>query len=625
MATATLPSAPAARLAGSSSRAIPGLGPRLLPLGGYVAFAVVFFGTAWVSPTTRWIGVGGDAADAIWNLANTAHLLFHWQNPFQTALMNYPTGVNLTWQTPTFLFGLLLAPITLLGGPVLAYNVLCTLAFAATGYLTSLAVRRWVRQRWIAHAAGVAFMISPFMLVNGLSHPFMSAAMVVPLTAIWFDWALVCRSATSRRAGLTLALIVIGEFYMSAEFALIAVIMLALACSVLAILHPSGLRSRVRPMLGILVWSVPLIAACSSPYILWQFLGPGRFSGPAMPPDLFYGDLLGFLVPGPTSATAPLFGSLFSRVANWPLEDGTYLGIAVIALSTISAVRTWRDPRSRFAVALALCTASLVLGPTVHAAGQAIVPSPALLLWKAPLVADMLPVRISVYLDFLVVVVCALALDHEGGRRPRLGLKCLALVAVLTWLPYLPYPSTDYPVPQYFSSGEMGSGQVLMVVPFAQDVRTTGPMEWQAASAMSYAMVDGYFTRTNGYDPLSHGPPYNPLTWTLWYLEFVEPPLENGGKAWSQSPLMATEAGYPSHPTLAELRTPPPALRSYAAHYLRCTGTTKVVLGPTQHEDSIRAFLEQLIQAPPTRVGGVYVWTRPAGGWGPAAPSTCPA
>jgi hypothetical protein len=595
------------------------LARRVGPFIGYVALATLLFADAWISPSKLSIGAGGDVADSIWNLAYVAHLMTHWQlNPLQTALMNHPVGVNLTWQTPILLPGLLLTPVTLLGGPILAYNVFVTLVVALTGYLTSVAVRRWVERRWVAHLAGVTFMISPFMMVNSLEHPFMAAAMVIPLSAIWVDWAIVRRGPSARRAGLVLAAMIIGEFYISEEFTAIGIAMLAVAIAILAILHPAAVRSRIRYCVRILYWSAPSILALAFPYLFWQFGGPGRISGPAMPPDTFFGDLLGFLVPGPASATYSIYGNLFRSFANWPFEDSSYLGAFVIILFVTSAVRTWRDARGRFMVIMSLASAFLILGPTIHLAGLGLLPSPAAPLWRLPLVGDILPIRLSSYLDFFVVTVFALALDRSPAPHRKRRWALLAVIALVTWLPILPYPTTSSTIPRYFSATEMGANQVLLVVPFAQNVNTSEAMLWQAASGMSYVMVDGYYTRTSGYEAFYHGPPFNPLTWTLWYLEFSKPPVGYHHVPWPQNHKMARAAGFATYPTLAELRKPRAALMSYTVRYLACGHVTAVVLGPTQNEDSIKPFLSDLLGSSPIAEGGVYVWPRPSTGWGPA-------
>ncbi|EQD33911.1 hypothetical protein B1B_17356, partial [mine drainage metagenome] len=98
----------------------------------YLALAFAWTGRTWAAPTTHLIGTPGfsDAPQLAWELAWVPYAVTHHLNPLFTHLINYPTGANLTWPIAPMPLALLGWPLSILAGPVVAYNVLLTLAIA---------------------------------------------------------------------------------------------------------------------------------------------------------------------------------------------------------------------------------------------------------------------------------------------------------------------------------------------------------------------------------------------------------------------------------------------------------------------------------------------------------------
>ncbi len=114
--------------------------------------------------TTGVVGrVGGvDAYQNAWNLWWTAYALTHGQLPFQTPLLYYPEGVNLFWQTLGFSQGVLVLPVTLLVGPLAAFNTVLLASFTLSGYITFLFARHLTGSAAAGLVAGAVFAFSPF-------------------------------------------------------------------------------------------------------------------------------------------------------------------------------------------------------------------------------------------------------------------------------------------------------------------------------------------------------------------------------------------------------------------------------------------------------------------------------
>ena len=91
----------------------------------YLVAAFVFLGVPVLAHPERDV-VGGLFTDPqifVWSFAWWPHAILHGQNPFFTHAIWEPEGFNLTWATSVPGLAIAFAPLTLLFGPVLAYNV----------------------------------------------------------------------------------------------------------------------------------------------------------------------------------------------------------------------------------------------------------------------------------------------------------------------------------------------------------------------------------------------------------------------------------------------------------------------------------------------------------------------
>src|ERR1700722_15778462 len=107
--------------------------------GLYLLGGVIAYWHVWAHPTTiQPQSGGGDPALFDWYLRWTPWAISHGTNPFVSHIPNVPFGLNLVAQTSILGLGLIMAPVTVIWGPVASLNTLFTLAFplsAAGGYL----------------------------------------------------------------------------------------------------------------------------------------------------------------------------------------------------------------------------------------------------------------------------------------------------------------------------------------------------------------------------------------------------------------------------------------------------------------------------------------------------------
>lgn len=581
----------------------------------YAALAIVWYGEAWVAPLTHWIGAGGDPLDAMWYLAWIPHAISHGQNPLFTTAMNYPHGVNVAWDTSIPLLAVLAWPVTATGGPILAYNVCMTVGLASTGLAMAVLVRRWVSSPPIAAVAAAVFMLAPYFAGQSLWHLFAVAAPVVPLTGVWLDWAVIHQPKRPWLAGLALGGLLGAELLISEELALSCALVLGLAGLWMALLAPRAIRSRLPRLLPVGLGAAVAFAALGGPLLWWQLTGPGAIHGPVMAPTEFSANLVQFVLPGQAQLLYQPAASAWLAPAN-PVETGAYLGPAVIVALAFAAWRLRRLLLARVLTALIGTLAALILGPNLRLAGtRSVAHLPTGWLWHLPFVGDLLPLRLSLYLDLAVVLLLAIALDRARRTPWRTRAWIGAALVITSWLPLLPFPANAYPVPAAFQRPWRPHGEVILLIPFAQNVNSARPLEWQAMARLSFSMVDGYYTRTAGARPWYHGPPFNLLTWDLWTVENNDhPPHPLPARDLPFRPI----AYWLSPPGSRDPRARPlvtPTLRHFVARYLTYHGVTEVVLGPTAHHAVVERFLVQIFGAPTRRSQGVVEWDRPPPGW----------
>src|SRR5712692_1337620 len=154
----------------------------------YGVLAVALFANTWMHPTTWSIGVNtGDPQQFMWFLSWPMFAISHRDNPLFTNYQFYPSGVNLMWNTSVLLPGLVLSPITRLGGPVLAYNVLVTVSFALSAWTAFMLIRRFVSSQVAAAVGAALYGFSPALTAHALGHPNLTAAFMPPVVLLLLD------------------------------------------------------------------------------------------------------------------------------------------------------------------------------------------------------------------------------------------------------------------------------------------------------------------------------------------------------------------------------------------------------------------------------------------------------
>src|SRR6185312_5071469 len=96
-------------------------------------------------PRRDLIGYLIDPEIFVWSLGWWPHAILHGQNPVITHAIWAASGVNLAWITSVPGLAILAAPVTLIAGPAVGYNVLAVLMPALAAWTAFLLCRHVTR------------------------------------------------------------------------------------------------------------------------------------------------------------------------------------------------------------------------------------------------------------------------------------------------------------------------------------------------------------------------------------------------------------------------------------------------------------------------------------------------
>ncbi|MGD0684536.1 MAG: hypothetical protein ABSA03_05405 [Streptosporangiaceae bacterium] len=372
-----------------------------------------------------------DVASYVWDLWWVAHQIVHLGNPWFTAQMAAPAGIQLGFDTTMPLAGLIMSPVTLLFGPAAAFNLLTIVMPGLLCYVMYRAARLWLPSQAGAIAAGAFFGLSSMLAEQDWAHLNIAAGtLFLPMTV---EAAVRLRRRPGRRQAIVLGLVLGASLLVNQESAVMAAILAALLLIPWLARHPSRVRATALILGGVIavvVASPQLIAmiqqATAGGTKVSQHLlavtgksygvGLGDLFAPAQRVG-YYG--LSQLAAasasapdhGPTAEGMPMFGLVLTVVA--------LLGLAV----------SWRRRSAWQLAAVWLGCAWLALGATLYIMKVQHVPFQQW--WHGVRVSPVMPYT-------WVMRLPVLSAFREADRFAILGLVGAALLAgaAVDWLRY---------------------------------------------------------------------------------------------------------------------------------------------------------------------------------------------
>jgi hypothetical protein len=469
---------------------------------------------------------GGDQFTTVWFLRWIPFALGHGVNPLFTTYGNYPFGVNLLDNTSVPLLGLLGTPLTVAFGPIATYNVLCTVALAASATAGYAFARTWTAWRPAAWVGGLVYGFSPYQIAqsNG-GHLNLTFVVLPPLILLALN-KVVTGTGRSSASGILLGLLVALQFFISSEV-LASTLVISAVCLVAAAVIGHRLVSAYfrRAAVG-LVWALGTTAILLAYPVWFALRGPGHISGPIqLVPNAYRADLLGPLVPNTYMWLAPSgLVRTADAFANSTAENGSYLGITLAVTIVIGAVLLWRRSSAiRVAAVGGVVAFILSLGGALAIRGAPGgylhgLPLPERIFGKLPLLSNTIAVRYSLYVALFASLMLAVILDQawsalasrshraHSQRSGRVWLApvvvgSLAAICLIPIIPDIPVNGvTPLSTPSFFTSESLARtspGQVMVIYPFPSSVVPDAQL-WQAQAAMQFKTPGGYFLVPQG-------------------------------------------------------------------------------------------------------------------------------
>jgi hypothetical protein len=546
----------------------------LLVLGVFLLYEAIWLALVgpWILPnfSGRILArFGGEASVFVWSLRWWPHAVGNLMNPFVSTIVWAPTGINLAWATTAPGPSLVFAPVTMLSGPVVTFNVITLLSPAANATAMFVLARHVTRNAPASLVAGLLFGFSPLVL-REVSQGHLNLAMLflLPVAAhlivrrfegsLGRRWFVVCLTAV-----LVVQFSVFNEIYATMA------VMGAFVGLIALIVAPQETRRRVLELGGLVGLSYLLSAVIVSPY-LYALVAypdarkPGLFEGIALGAQ-HPGDLLSFVLPGKGMLFGPQKGT--SGVSNF-----WYFGVPLLVLLVVFWITRWRSWVVRLLAIGFLVGVVLSIGSEVPI-GDGGIPMPWAAFAHLPLIGRARPGRFVQYswlFGSLSVSMWLAAVHWHGWKMRRAGEVALrvgmVVVAIVALLPKLGQDIWTREVPRvpFFASGTfrdyLEPGETVLVV---------GPIQgqqvfWQVESDLYFRLA-------------------------TWYQGFLP-------------------ADYSDLSTALELRKGIVRLRDRAAivRYLRTHDVTAVIVGPGAQKGATRD-LESILGVSAQTLGGIHL------------------
>ena len=464
-----------------------------LVLVGYTAIAFAYLGAPLLPhPGRDLIGSGRDPQIFVWAFAWWPHAILTWQNPFVSHAIYAPGGINLAWVTSVPGLAIVFAPVTLLFGPDLSYNLAQMLMPALSASTAYLLCRHLTRSTWAAIVGGYLFGFSSYMLGAELGHLHLTSVFLLPLialAAIRYLEGEIDGRGVCWRLGVLFGL----QFWISTEVCVSAAFVLVLALLLAYGLLPDT-RERLRRMVRPLAGAAGLAALVSGPLLVYAVTG--FQSGSIFQPSSADGDVMNILLPTRlVAAGGSTFAHTSAKFYSDLADQGLYLGLPTLAIVAWYALGARRFGLPRFLLAALALVILLVLGTGLYVEGHLRAWLPWRLLAGLPVFDNILPARLSVYAALAAAVIVAL---WTAGRRGWTA-RVLPALAVASLVPaFWHYNFRLHPERwAFFTSAQykgcIPKGDNVAIFPFGAWGNST---LWQAESDFWFRMPEGYLTPT---------------------------------------------------------------------------------------------------------------------------------
>ena len=504
----------------------------------YVVFASATYGFAPLGssrvPGIKW----NDSVEEIWWLAWAAHAFPNVHSLFLAQGQNYPYGQNFGVNGSMLALGVLFAPITHAFGPIVTFELLLRLGLATSAASMCFVLRRWTSWWPAAFVGGLLYGFSAYTYTFG-SDLFLIFVPLPPLIMLVLYEIFVRQKWRVEIAGIALGLLCVLQFFIWVEVLAGSVVIGSLGITLLLIVSRDKFAERWRYAARAAIYAFGVATVLLAYPLVFTFTGPESVKGS---PQLTF-----FLATFNTDLLDPL--KAVSR--QWLVPDlltaassdnALYLGLPLILVLACFAVFLRSRKEILFAGAMTLIAFVLSLGSHLTINGHRTwVSLPYSVLSHLPALSGFEARRFALFTDLFAAAMFAIGMDELRKRlrqyphtrnpaKPNRALRIvapgfLALAVVLPLVPRSIQPTTQTPVPDFFTSravDSIPSGGVVLAFPYP-DGATNAPLALltrpvdsamldQAVSGMRFTLIGGFgwFPSPSGEGGVSSTPQLEP-------------------------------------------------------------------------------------------------------------------
>lgn len=348
-----------------------------------VALCAAFVGLAlialWPWPIEMWSRAGGgDAAVATWDYWWVAESALHGANPWWTGFLFAPFGTYLVAHGLLIVPGLVAAPVTLLFGAVVAYNISVPLWLAFAGLGGYALCRDLSVTRAAAFLGGVMYGLGPLLTFRATGHLGLVAGFALFPFLLLLARRAAWRPSWAKSVGLgVLAAVLVYTDQLSAAY-----ILPALAAYLIVV----GIRRRAwaspRAWVHLGVAALVFCVLIAPQVLMGGRTGDEDYSVPSSTvvasSFTYSADVVDFVLPSPASRyLAPITRSaqggwdLVGHAVDGPVGPG----LLCLLLAVLGVAVGWRRSRTRWLLAWAALSWILAIGPVLRLAGNTFSPA----------------------------------------------------------------------------------------------------------------------------------------------------------------------------------------------------------------------------------------------------------
>lgn len=461
----------------------------------YALAAWIFFVRPGVFTGANYLGWGSDPTGCMWWLSWWPYAITHGLNPFITHSVWAPSGFNLTWDTSAPSLALLAWPLTAIWGSVVSFNVLTLLAPVLAAFAAFVLCREITGKFWPALIGGWLVGFSSYELGQMLGHLSLDFIAGIPfllwLTVLRYKGKIGFRPYVAL-AGATLVfqLGVSSEIFATVTF-------FAVPAFLLSYILCAANRPRLFNIGRDLVLSYLVCVVLASPFLYFFILGRGTAPALLQPQGVYVADLLNYVIPTPVTEIGGTWATFITRhfTGNYS-EDGAFLGVFLLAMIGLSVSMLRKNPWVQVLLGMLSVLVICSFGPSLHLMGRPAMNMPWLVIQKLPLIGNVLPVRLTLYIFLVASLLVALWLASLAGGK-AVGGYVLAGLAVLSLLPNVHKVTdpwlTPLHIPEFFRTtaykAVLKPNANVVILPYGY---LGDSMLWQDLSDMRFRMAGGY-------------------------------------------------------------------------------------------------------------------------------------